>query len=278
MGSRHGSCDVLPFHLRDADLPAAASRSPPVALGHVARLRITPLHDEPRHHAMDPLPVVKVPLDQREDVFHMLGRIGRIQLDFNVALDRFDQQHRTRGRRWFRGRFGSRRRRLRRGSLRARRLNQYRYDQNRDSEATPHVVLQTVSYPLVRKTPILGHSSLIAQSPHRGYTGRQTFCPQVTRYRLMYGHHRLAVARYRACSVSSGSMVLTHPRRLEMRWTWVSTQIFRGLLNARISTRFAVLRPTPGNMSSSSIASGTVPPKRETSISQQAFTYLALYR
>ena len=38
---------------------------------------------------------------------------------------------------------------------------------------------------LIVVTPILGHRSLIAHAGHRGYTGRQTFCPQVTRYRLM---------------------------------------------------------------------------------------------
>src|SRR5262249_33317438 len=29
---------------------------------------------------------------------------------------------------------------------------------------------------------------------HRGYPGRQTFCPHVTRYRLTSGHHRRATA------------------------------------------------------------------------------------
>jgi hypothetical protein len=30
-------------------------------------------------------------------------------------------------------------------------------------------------------TPRRGHEAAMAQSPQRGYTGRQTFCPQVTR-------------------------------------------------------------------------------------------------
>ena len=41
-----------------------------------------------------------------------------------------------------------------------------------------------------------------------------------------------------------------------MRCTCVSTQMFCRLLNARISTRFAVFRPTPGSVSSSSIVDG----------------------
>ena len=47
-----------------------------------------------------------------------------------------------------------------------------------------------------------------------------------------------------------------------MRCTCVSTQMFCRLLNARISTRLAVLRPTPGSVTSSSIVAGTRPPKR----------------
>src|SRR5918993_1716707 len=76
-----------------------------------------------------------------------------------------------------------------------------------------------------RWTPSLGHSSRMAQALHRGNTGRQTFCPQVTRYRLMYGHHRCSIDAYSACSVSSGVVVVTQPRRFEMRWTCVSTQM-----------------------------------------------------
>ena len=94
----------------------------------------------------------------------------------------------------------------------------------------------------------------------------------------MYGHHRRSVARYSACSVSSGSVVFTQPSRFEMRCTCVSTQMFCRLLKPRISTRFAVLRPTPGSITSSSIVDGTLPPNRETSISQHAFTYRALLR
>ena len=50
------------------------------------------------------------------------------------------------------------------------------------------------------------------------------------------------------------------PSRFEMRCTCVSTQMLRRLLKPRISTRLAVLRPTPGSVSSSSIVPGTRPP------------------
>jgi hypothetical protein len=46
-----------------------------------------------------------------------------------------------------------------------------------------------------------------------------------------------------------------------MRCTCVSTQI-PGLLKPIVTTRFAVLRPTPLSVSSSSMVSGTWPPKR----------------
>ena len=39
-------------------------------------------------------------------------------------------------------------------------------------------------------TPSRGHRLLTAHVPQRGYTGRQTFCPQVTKYRLIDTHQR----------------------------------------------------------------------------------------
>src|SRR5439155_16197156 len=97
-------------------------------------------------------------------------------------------------------------------------------------------------------TPIRAQYGRMAHAPQRGESGRQTFWPQVTRYKLMYGHQRGFVARYNACYVSSGVLVLTQPRRLEIRCTCVSTQMFLTLLKERINTRFAVLRPTPGSI------------------------------
>src|SRR4051812_37974143 len=121
-----------------------------------------------------------------------------------------------------------------------------------------------------------GHSERMTQPLHRGKLGRQTFWPQVTRYRLMWGHHSRSVAAYSARSVSSGVFVFTHPSRFEMRWTCVSTQMFCRLRNDRMSTRFAVFRPTPGNRRSSSIVLGTLPSNRSSSSLHVAFTCLAL--
>ena len=56
-------------------------------------------------------------------------------------------------------------------------------------------------------------------------------------------------------SVSWGFFVLTYPKRLVIRWTWVSTQM-PGFLYPRVTTRFAVLRPTPFNFNNSSISCG----------------------
>src|SRR5678815_5636921 len=38
-------------------------------------------------------------------------------------------------------------------------------------------------------TPILGQRSFTAHTGHRGYTGRQTFCPHVTSRRFTTGHN-----------------------------------------------------------------------------------------
>jgi len=94
----------------------------------------------------------------------------------------------------------------------------------------------------------------------------------------MYGHQRLSVASYSACSVSSGDLVFTHPRRFEIRWTCVSTQMFFWLLNDRISTRLAVFRPTPGSVNNSSIVPGTRPPNFSTRRRHVSFTCFALWR
>ncbi len=52
------------------------------------------------------------------------------------------------------------------------------------TSARPIVAVDARLFPTL-VTPILGQSAEIVQSPQRGYTGRQTFCPHVTRYRLM---------------------------------------------------------------------------------------------
>ncbi len=63
-----------------------------------------------------------------------------------------------------------------------------------------------------------------------------------------------------------------------MRCTWMSTQMFSSLLNARIITRFAVLRPTPGSVIISSSVDGTLPPNLVTIILAASFTNTALLR
>ncbi|OLD13173.1 MAG: hypothetical protein AUJ01_15500 [Acidobacteria bacterium 13_1_40CM_3_65_5] len=63
-----------------------------------------------------------------------------------------------------------------------------------------------------------------------------------------------------------------------MRCTCVSTQMFFRLLKDRISTRFAVFRPTPGSASSSSIVPGTRPPYRSTRMRHVSLTCFALCR
>jgi hypothetical protein len=63
-----------------------------------------------------------------------------------------------------------------------------------------------------------------------------------------------------------------------MRCTWVSTQMLSRLENARIKTRFAVLRPTPGSVSNSSIVPGTRPLKRSISMRHVSLTCRALFR
>ena len=115
----------------------------------------------------------------------------------------------------------------------------------------------------------------MAQAGQRGYTGRHTFWPHVTRYKLMYGHQRGSVALYNACSVSSGVFVFTQPSRFAMRWTCVSTQMFFWLSYARIRTRFAVFRPTPGSVRSYYIVEGVLPPKSFFSLENVALMYRA---
>ena len=65
--------------------------------------------------------------------------------------------------------------------------------------------------------------------------------------------------------------------RFESRKIWVSTAI-RGSANAIFMTTLAVLRPTPGNVSSSSRLRGISPPNSLTSLSLKARTFFALVR
>src|SRR5215471_4950671 len=204
---------------------------------------------------MKPLAIVKALPHELEDVGDGFRRFARIRLEREGSFCRFDDDHGT-------------------GVLRVREhgpAREGRRHQNERQNPPPADHERAVL-----TTPSRGHHLLITQAPHLGYTGRQTFWPHVTRYRLMIGHQRGGVDLYRACSVSSGVVVFTHPSRFEIRCTCVSTQIFFTLLNARISTRLAVFLPTPGNVSRFSIVSGTRPLNLSTRIRQVSFTCFAL--
>ena len=105
-------------------------------------------------------------------------------------------------------------------------------------------------------TPIFGQNERNIQAEHRGAAGVQTSCPKVTISSfasIQYSSGRIFISSF---SVSSGDWVLTHPARLEKRCTWVSTQMALRL-KARLSTKLAVLLPTPGSFKSSDWELGT---------------------
>jgi hypothetical protein len=62
-----------------------------------------------------------------------------------------------------------------------------------------------------------------------------------------------------------------------MRCTWVSTQMLSPLQCARINTRFAVFRPTPGSVNNSAMVDGTRPPNRDTICLHASITCTALF-
>ena len=67
------------------------------------------------------------------------------------------------------------------------------------------------------------------------------------------------------------------PVRLATRKMWVSTAI-AGSRNQVLSTTFAVLRPTPGRLSSAARDDGTSPPNRSARIADSFITCRALLR
>ena len=78
-------------------------------------------------------------------------------------------------------------------------------------------------------------------------------------------------------SISTGSADAVSLRRAASRVTWVSTAK-PGLPKATPRTTLAVLRPTPRRVTSSSIRSGTCPPKRATTSSLISMIERALAR
>src|SRR5436190_17520858 len=91
------------------------------------------------------------------------------------------------------------------------------------------------------RTPTRRHSRATGHTEHFGDTGAQTFWPNVTSRSLYPIQYRDGSFARKAISVSSGVRVRTYPRRFEIRWTCVSTQI-PGLSNPIVTTRFAVFR------------------------------------
>src|SRR5512139_1608118 len=123
-----------------------------------------------------------------------------------------------------------------------------------------------------------GHSHT-SRSTHTGQCGlRAMQVSRPCRIRALPNAVHLFFATWRMSSAStfSGSSECTSPRRLLTRSTCVSTAM-AGTPNALPSTMLAVLRPTPGSVTSSSSVRGTSPWKSVTSFWQQAMTDLVLF-
>ena len=84
----------------------------------------------------------------------------------------------------------------------------------------------------------------------------------------------------RSCSSTlPGSLVPSvRPSRPVMRMQWVSATTTPGVWYTSPRIRLAVLRPTPGSLSSSSMVSGTLPPYSSTSMRAAATMSRALAR
>lgn len=82
---------------------------------------------------------------------------------------------------------------------------------------------------------------------------------------------------HRSFSTFSGAVLAVSPSRPAMRMQWVSVTT-AGLPYTSPSTRLAVLRPTPGSFSRSSMLSGTLPPNSSLIIRQAPKMSLALAR
>ncbi len=114
------------------------------------------------------------------------------------------------------------------------------------------------------------------QMLRRGAIG-PLFCPHITSNGLNSLQYLLGRSSISFFSVCSGVLVLTSPIWLEIRWTWVSTQI-AGIPNASESTKLAVLGPTPLIESNSSLVLGTLPLKRSNKSSLTDRIDRALFR
>ena len=80
----------------------------------------------------------------------------------------------------------------------------------------------------------------------------------------------------KSCSILIGSLSEENPILLDILLAWVSTAIPCGLLKASSIITLALFLPTPGIDISSSIVSGTLPPKLFTIFSAASFKFFDL--
>jgi len=123
-----------------------------------------------------------------------------------------------------------------------------------------------------------GQRLLMPHMSHLGLSGVQIVCPKPTSNGFIGSHSSLGSHFSRDILVCSGVVVFcfvpsrkTHPRRLEMRCTWVSTQIPWVFFQAMLITKWAILGPTPLRASNSFKESGISPPKRSRQILEASF-------
>ena len=152
--------------------------APAAPLGQITRLRIAELHDKTRHAAVNAEAVVEARPRQLNHVGHGAGRIcGEGLHGKNTALGLHHQDGCLP---------------LLRGPGRSCGHDE-RAERHADEAGSDHAVARRRVEAVV--TPIRGHRARIWHAGHRGYTGRQTFCPHVTKYKLMYGHQRSRATR-----------------------------------------------------------------------------------
>src|SRR5258708_27539340 len=101
-------------------------------------------------------------------------------------------------------------------------------------------------------------------SAHLGLRARQRLRPCQMIWCENKIHFSRGITFIKSCSIFCGSFCFVNSSRREMRCTCVSTTTPSAILNHEPSTTFAVLRATPGRVSSLSISHGTCPPKSET--------------
>ena len=111
--------------------------------------------------------------------------------------------------------------------------------------------------------PKEGHHWASPQAPQAAFLAWHTRRPwKITRW-LKSVHSLFGISRAISASTLTGSSSSVHPNRRTSRPKWVST-VSPGTPNALPSTTLAVLRPTPGSVTRSSIRPGTSPSNRST--------------